>query len=331
MKKINLLFSMMLLAFVMQAQNVNVTIKVDMTGLTVSADSVHAVGSFNGWNPTATVMLPEGNNIYSCTISAKPFDDVEYKFMNGNAWGKEEKAPTGGCTTGNSGNRIVTAPMTDLVVPAVLFGGCPSTVATKTITFYVDMKDSVVSAKGVHVAGNFNGWNPSFTPLTKYNGTVYKADAVVLSSILRLQFKYLNGDSWGSDEKPNAPCADANSHNRLYKIDTIVSAGSVPNYKFNTCTLTSTTGVASVSNQFSFVVYPTTSHDYITVKFESNNKEDINFNIYSINGQLVSSENMKRTDANLTKSIEVAGLAKGIYLLEIANNNSKSVQRFIVD
>ncbi|OYU94651.1 MAG: hypothetical protein CFE21_15350 [Bacteroidetes bacterium B1(2017)] len=331
MKKINLLFSFLLVAFVMQAQTVNVTIKVDMTGKTVSADSVHMVGSFNGWNPKANVMLPEGNNIYSCTLSAKPGDDIEYKFMNGNAWGTEESKPTGNCTTGNSGNRILTAPLSDITIPAVLFGSCPTSVATKTITFYVDMADSTVASTGVHVAGNFNGWNPSFTALTKYNGTVYKADAVVLSSILKLQYKFLNGDSWGKDESPGAPCADAASHNRLYRIDTIATAGSLPNYKFNTCTKTTTTGIASVANQFSFAIYPTTSHDFINVKFESVNKEDVNFTIYSISGQVISTENVKRTELSLNKRISVEGLSQGLYLLEVSSNNSKAVQRFLVD
>ena len=59
MKKINLLFSLMFASVVLQAQTVNVTLKVDMTGLTVSTDSVHVVGSFNGWNPTANVLTQE--------------------------------------------------------------------------------------------------------------------------------------------------------------------------------------------------------------------------------------------------------------------------------
>ena len=82
MKKINLLFSLMFAAVVLQAQTVNVTLKVDMTGLTVSTDSVHVVGSFNGWSPTTTVLTQEGTtSIYSCVVVAKPGDFVEYKFI----------------------------------------------------------------------------------------------------------------------------------------------------------------------------------------------------------------------------------------------------------
>lgn len=330
MKKISLLFTLMLAVIVLQAQTINVTLKVDMTGLTVSSDSVHVVGSFNGWNPAATVMVDEGSNIHSCVIAVKPGDDVEYKFMNGKSWGKEEAAP-GACTAGNSHNRIFTAPLTDITIPTVLFNNCPSSVPTKTMVFYVDMAGLTVDSAGVHVAGNFNAWNPSYTTLTRFNGTVYKGSATVLSSILRLQYKFINGSSWGKDEAPTAPCADANSHNRLYRIDTITSAGAVPNYKFNTCTLTSTTGINKAILPFTFEINPSIAHDYIEVKFQSNNSSNVQFNIYSINGALINSETLNRVENNFGKNISVAGFAKGVYLLEVSNDGSKSVKRFIVE
>lgn len=331
MKKINLLFSLMFAAVVLQAQTVNVTLKVDMTGLTVSADSVHVVGGFNGWNPAGNAMLQEGTtNIYSCVLAVKPGGDVEYKFVNGKNWGKEESAPEA-CTAGNSHNRIVTAPLIDLVVPAVLFGQCPTTVAKKNISFYVDMAGLTVDTAGVHVAGNFNAWNPSFTKLTLYSGTVYKVTYPVLSSISKLEYKYVNGSSWGKDETLTpAPCANPENHNRLFVMP--AGDGAVKNYKFNTCTETQiNVGVKNTESAFNFEVFPTISSDYIDVKFESANKNEIQFNIYSVSGALVSSETMNRTEANFVKRISVNEFSKGVYILEVANNGSKSVKRFIVN
>jgi len=331
MKKINLLFSLMFAAVVLQAQTVNVTLKVDMTGLTVSTDSVHVVGSFNGWSPTTTVLTQEGTtSIYSCVVVAKPGDFVEYKFMNGNSWGKEEAAP-GACTTGNSHNRIVSAGLTDMVVPTVAFNQCPSSVPVKNITFYVDMEGLTVDTSGVHVAGFFNGWNPSFTKLTLHSGTVYKCTYPVLASLTKIEYKYVNGSSWGKDETAvGAPCADATSHNRLYTMP--AGDGSVKNYKFNTCTETQiNVGVKNAESAFNFEVFPTISSDYINVKFESANKNEIQFNVYSISGVLVSSETMNRTESNFVKRVSVSEFSKGVYLLEVTNNGSKSVKRFIVN
>jgi hypothetical protein len=331
MKKINLLFSLMFAAVVLQAQTVNVTLKVDMTGLTVSADSVHVVGGFNGWNPKGNVMLQEGTtNIYACVLAVKPGGDVEYKFVNGNAWGKEESAPLA-CTAGNSHNRIVTAGLTDMVIPTVLFNQCPTSVPVKNISFYVDMAGLTVDTSGVHIAGNFNGWNPSFTKLTLFNGTVYKAIYPVLASITKLEYKYVNGSSWGKDETLTpAPCANPENHNRLFVMP--AGDGAVKNYKFNTCTETQiNVSVKNTESAFSFEVFPTISSDYINVKFESANKNEIQFNVYSISGVLVSTETMNRTESNFEKKISVAEFSKGVYILEVANNGSKSVKRFIVN
>jgi hypothetical protein len=108
--------------------------------------------------------------------------------------------------------------------------------------------------------------------------------------------------------------------------------GSVKNYKFNTCTETQiNVGVKNVESAFNFEVFPTISSDYINVKFESANKNEIQFNVYSISGVLVSSETMNRTEANFVKRVSVAEFSKGVYLLEVANNGSKSVKRFIVN
>ena len=41
-----------------------------------------------------------------------------------------------------------------------------SAMAQFDVTFMVDMSNETVDANGVHVAGSFQGWNPSGTPLT---------------------------------------------------------------------------------------------------------------------------------------------------------------------
>jgi hypothetical protein len=46
---------------------------------------------------------------------------------------------------------------------------------------------------------------------------------------------------------------------------------------------------------------------------------------------MISSELVKRNEVSINKRISVEGLSQGIYLLEVSNNNSKSVQRFLVD
>lgn len=108
-----------------------------------------------------------------------------------------------------------------------------SPTTTSIVTFQVNMQYQTVSANGVHIAGNFQGWNPSATPMTRsladtnvwtYTDTFNIGDT--------LQFKYVNGNAWGSDESVPAACAV--NGNRNY----IVASGnpSLPLVCFGACT-----------------------------------------------------------------------------------------------
>jgi Bacterial lectin/Glycogen recognition site of AMP-activated protein kinase len=71
------------------------------------------------------------------------------------------------------------------------------------VTFKVDMSQQNVSPNGIHLAGNFQGWNPSATLMTPIGGGVY---CVVLDLPAgNYQFKFINGNAWGMDETvPNS-------------------------------------------------------------------------------------------------------------------------------
>lgn len=207
---------------------VQVTFQVDMTGQTVSPDGVHIAGSLNGWSTDANALTDQGSNIYAVTLDLQPGSDYEYKFLNGNAWGTEEAAP-GTCTVGGN-NRIFTAPSSDMTLEATPFNGCPSTVQTKMVTFKVDMTGQTVSANGVHVAGNFNAWTPGATALADAGSGIYEVTVPVLSSLQVLQYKFINGNDWGTEETPGEGCGNGDN-NRPF-----VLAGAGDNVELPTAT-----------------------------------------------------------------------------------------------
>jgi len=211
---------------------VPVTIQVDMTGQTVSANGVHIVGNFNGWNTSSDMLNSIGSNIYSITLDLIPGQDYEYKFINGNAWGNEEAAP-GLCTIG-SNNRIFTAPSNATTLSVVPFNGCPAVVATQSVTFNVDMTGQTVSANGVHVVGNFNAWNTSGTQLSNTGGNIYSTTVNVLSSLSVLQYKFINGNAWGMEETPGAGCGNS-GNNRTYILDGAGNSVTLPTASFDAC------------------------------------------------------------------------------------------------
>ena len=105
-------------------QAVNVTFQVDLSQEpTVSDSGVHLLGSMNGWNPAADSLSHLGNDRYALTLSFNAGEALEFKYVNGNAWGEEEIV-FGHCefTT----YRTLLVPANDTVLPMVCFGHCDS-------------------------------------------------------------------------------------------------------------------------------------------------------------------------------------------------------------
>jgi 1,4-alpha-glucan branching enzyme len=150
-----------------------------------------AAGFPGDWDPATTLMTTTGNNIYSVTVNI-PNGTYQYKFINGNAWGNDEPS-AGTCFSG--GNRSVTI-TGNTAIPTVLFGQCPVVATTYSVTFKVDMATQTVGANGVHVAGNFQGWDPAATALTNTSGTIWEVTVPNLSG--SIQYKFINGNSWSA-------------------------------------------------------------------------------------------------------------------------------------
>jgi hypothetical protein len=92
-------------------EEVAITFSVDMQYQDISPNGVHIAGSFQGWDPAATEMIDEDQDlIYTVTLMLLSGTYHEYKFVNGNAWGDDE-----------ANNRSLTVPEEDTVLPAVLF------------------------------------------------------------------------------------------------------------------------------------------------------------------------------------------------------------------
>ena len=57
-----------------------------MGSATINSNGVHVAGSFQSWSPSTTSMTQVGtSSIYSTTVTVSG-GQLEYKFLNGNAW-----------------------------------------------------------------------------------------------------------------------------------------------------------------------------------------------------------------------------------------------------
>lgn len=194
---------------------VPVKFSVNMAGITIDGAGVHIAGDFGSaypvWNPGGIALTNEGGGIYSTTLMLIPGNSYQYKYVNGNSWGKEEGVP-GGCNV--SGNRQITVPGSSYNVPTHCFGTCNNCVS---VTFRVNMTGQTIGGGGVHVAGSFQGWNPGATALNFVGGGVYEV-VVKMDQNTSFQYKFVNGNAWGDDESVPGVCQSGG--NRFASVGT---------------------------------------------------------------------------------------------------------------
>ena len=182
--------------------NLDVTFQVDLGSLTPNSNGIHVAGSFQGWSPSTTSMTQVGNtSVYSVTVTVQP-GKLEYKFINGNSWGDNESVPAAVQvgTNGNSNRWAVIS--SDTTLPAVLFAGA-APAGKKAIQFKVDMSLESLSSDSVHIAGSFQGWDPSKTQMVNFDGMHRYIAYVGISDTIT--FKFVNGNAWSSTATETVP------------------------------------------------------------------------------------------------------------------------------
>ena len=232
----------MVLGWSVQAQTVPVTFSVDMNNETVAAEGVHVAGNFQGWDPASTMLSDDDmDGIYTLTVDVSDtLGLVEYKFINGNAWGADEAAPEACAWNGGTNRYFELSGETVLDTPC--FGQCGAC-GTTTILFKVDMsQEDAINPMGVHMNGNFNGWDGSnFLMMEDADGDmIYTYVATVEGAMLEPMdtalFKFVNGNAWGFDENPDGECASqGNRFLALTGGDMVYEANPGQAFCYNAC------------------------------------------------------------------------------------------------
>ena len=94
-------------------------------------------------------------------------------------------------------------------------------VNTVDITFQVNLSTQPVNtSKGVHLAGNFNGWQPDSTAMTDANGDgIYTVTVGLVAGDSTIQYKFINGDSWSDPhDQVSGFCSVNATGDRLYAV-----------------------------------------------------------------------------------------------------------------
>ncbi len=217
-----------------------VTFQVDMSEETVSPNGVHVAGSFQGWDPATTEMVPIGDDVYAVTATVTEGETIEFKYINGNDWPGEETVPAScGVPNGVGGyNRFYEVPLGGGTLEAVCFNSCdPCGVipVEVEVTFRVDMSEQTVSPDGIHLAADFQGWDPGANEMAFVANDIYQITfPLVVGS--HHQYKFINGNTWDGEETVPAECGEDNGqggYNRYIDVPEVDTT--LPAFCFSSC------------------------------------------------------------------------------------------------
>ena len=87
------------------------------------------------------------------------------------------------------------------------------------VRFNVDMTYQSVSEIGVHLAGSFQGWDPSSIQLFDQDGDNIYSVTLLMDINSSYEYKFINGNAWGNDEQVYGDCGAGNSNRIIYVSD----------------------------------------------------------------------------------------------------------------
>jgi hypothetical protein len=316
-----------------------VTFTVDMANRVVSANGVHLAGNLQiaagfpkDWDPSSILLTKVGATTkYSVTLDL-PEGNYNYKFVNGNDWSlagvqlSEQKITTACGTAG--GDRIIDVKGVDFGVD-YCFDKCYGCDEAK-VTFNVDMSlQKTISANGVHIAGDFQGFSPDKTPMTLKSGKVYTVDVVMKKG--KYGYKFINGNTWNaggvefSEQNITAACGIAKG-NRI--ID--VTKDSTVSYCFDYCiACDKVVAVEDLVLQNAWDLFPNPAAESVAVAYNLEAQTSLQIRILNNIGQVMTIRSL--TDAQKgNTTFELNTLPNGLYFVQVIDGQKQATKRLVV-
>jgi hypothetical protein len=328
MKKVLLTTLILIAANIVFAKKVKFS--VDMDTITVNVTGVHVMGDFQAvagfpggdWLPNTTPLTQEATStIYSIIVDIPAFTKYEYKFVNGDQSYEAEFVPIPSRVLYNfNDNRwlwvdSLANDTTD--IGAIIFAGnAPANLTL--LRFKVDMSEEAsIDPAGVHVAGDFQGWDPSKIMLYSFGSGVYEIIAYLSTGTY--EFKYYNGNSIGTTETVPLACAVNGNRQVMLNTDTILHDALEHAVCFSGCSACASVGINDVASGNGINIYPNPATNQFTIY-------DVRFTILKVElfnslGKLVLSQ--QQNDQQQT--INVSSLNPGIYFVRVSDSGDAHV------
>ncbi|HLG35161.1 MAG TPA: T9SS type A sorting domain-containing protein [Bacteroidia bacterium] len=335
MKKYLLLFAAILVGTSSFAKKVKFS--VNMTGQVLVSTGVHVMGDFQAvagfpggdWLPNTTTLTQEvtDTNIYGIIVDIPAFAKYEFKYINGDQTYEAEFVPLESrvdpAVISLNDNRwlwvdSLADDTTD--VGAVLFAGNAPQYLT-LLRFKVDMHEQPsINPAGVHIAGNFQSWNPAKMMMYSFGSGQYEIIAYLPTGTC--EFKYYNGNTTGDAEVIPGPCSVNSNREVTLNVDTILHDAMMYGVCFSGCTACITAGVEENILQGGISIYPNPAKNKLTISIPKLREQLAigNIEIYDVSGKIVFTQRQTTNNKQQTV-IDISAFNSGIYFVRVSDSD----------
>lgn len=185
-----------------------------------------------------------------------------------------------------------------------------------------------ISPNGIHVAGTFNGWSPDSTSMTDNGDSTYSA-WVGVEQLTFAEYKFVNGNAWGSDETVPMACGVDNGssvYNREYfaeLTDSVKATVCFGHCEDCATVIALNTNGVQIGNDVTLA--PNPARDIVVFDSGLLNGKTVDIQIFNQMGQVV------KVISNITNSqFEVNDLGTGIYMIEFLVDDQRILKKLVV-
>ena len=300
-----------------------------MTGWIISPNGIHITGDFQtiagfsggDWQSNTTPMTQvDTTPVYTIIVNIPAFAKYEYKIVNGDQSYEVEFVPVesrvGYLFNDNRWLYVDSLADDTTFVGAILFAGNAPAGLT-LVRYLVDMQNLSVSTSGVHVAGDFQGWDPAQTYLYSFVPGIYEIISYVTTGTYN--YKFYNGNTSGTSETVPLACSVNGNREIAVTADTVLEA-----ICFDGCVLCSLTGVEDIQNIAPNTLSPNPAQISSILTFNDNVTQH-HVLIIDITGRIVRSYDIYNDNI---LELKKGNLNTGIYFVNSidANNNSRKAK-----
>ena len=220
-----IVFTLALALTVLSAQAKYIRFTVDMTDQVVNVAGVHLTGDFQAllglaggdWQSNTITMEQQADtNMYSVVLNLPAFRKYEYKFVNGDQFYQVEFVPVEsrvGYDFNDNRWLYLDSLNTDTTFIGALKFGENAPAGLQLMRYLVDMQQETVDVAGVHVAGDFSGWDPTAHILYSFVDGIYEVITYAPAGLY--SYNFLNGNALGAVEMMSDTCVNAEGNRTL--------------------------------------------------------------------------------------------------------------------